>query len=542
MVREYYINSLLSGPATQTVNFMSNMLVALNQIPETFVAEQIGKLHGGDKVSRGETMARAIGLLEGSREGLQLAWMALKTGEPQSPETQFDQPMQKAIPGIAGEVIRLPSRLMMSSDEFFKAVNYRAELTAIAVRMAQAEGLDGDALADRILDLRNNPTPAMVQRAAAAGKYQTFQNKLGTKGQTLMRFRESWQLWWLLPFLRTPINILKYAAERSPIGPLLMSEVRQNLRGENGGAARDTQIARIALGTVMLAGMGAIVMSGMATGGGSDDEREKGVMRADGWQPYSLNIGGKYYSYLRFDPFSLHLGIVSDMVELRNKISKGEYENLGWMLMASIINNVTDKTWLKSATEFSRMTMDPKAYMENYLSHLASGFVPNFLAQIARAKDPSFRDARGVLDKIKERIPGLRETLPQRYDIFGEPITGEGNVGPDLFSPVYVSTQKNNPIARAMVDAKYFPGKPRRHINGHDLTTEQYAEYTQISGKEAVRRLERMVKSPSWSQRSQDSKERVLKRGYDQAREIARKTLMRKYPELRARAEQTAGQ
>jgi predicted amidophosphoribosyltransferase len=51
-----------------------------------------------------------------------------------------------------------------------------------------------------------------------------------------------------------------------------------------------------------------------------------------------------------------------------------------------------------------------------------------------------------------------------------------------------------------------------------------------------------MVKSPSWSQRSQDSKERVLKRGYDQAREIARKTLMRKYPELRARAEQTAGQ
>ena len=542
MVREYYINSLLSGPATQTVNFMSNMLVALNQIPETFVAEQIGKLHGGDKVSRGETMARAIGLLEGSREGLQLAWMALKTGEPQSPETQFDQPMQKAIPGIAGEVIRLPSRLMMSSDEFFKAVNYRAELTAIAVRTAQAEGLDGDALADRILDLRNNPTPAMVQRAAAAGKYQTFQNKLGTKGQTLMRFRESWQLWWLLPFLRTPINILKYAAERSPIGPLLMSEVRQNLRGENGGAARDTQIARIALGTVMLAGMGAIVMSGMATGGGSDDEREKGVMRADGWQPYSLNIGGKYYSYLRFDPFSLHLGIVSDMVELRNKISKGEYENLGWMLMASIINNVTDKTWLKSATEFSRMTMDPKAYMENYLSHLASGFVPNFLAQIARAKDPSFRDARGVLDKIKERIPGLRETLPQRYDIFGEPITGEGNVGPDLFSPVYVSTQKNNPIARAMVDAKYFPGKPRRHINGHDLTTEQYAEYTQISGKEAVRRLERMVKSPSWSQRSQDSKERVLKRGYDQAREIARKMLMQKYPELRARAEQTAGQ
>ena len=542
MIREYYINSLLSGPATQTVNFMSNMLVALNQIPETFVAEQIGKLHGGDKVSRGETMARAIGLLEGSREGLQLAWMALKTGEPQSPETQFDQPMQKAIPGIAGEVIRLPSRLMMSSDEFFKAVNYRAELTAIAVRMAQAEGLDGDALADRILDLRNNPTPAMVQRAAAAGKYQTFQNKLGTKGQTLMRFRESWQLWWLLPFLRTPINILKYAAERSPIGPLLMSEVRQNLRGENGGAARDTQIARIALGTVMLAGMGAIVMSGMATGGGSDDEREKGVMRADGWQPYSLNIGGKYYSYLRFDPFSLHLGIVSDMVELRNKISKGEYENLGWMLMASIINNVTDKTWLKSATEFSRMTMDPKAYMENYLSHLASGFVPNFLAQIARAKDPSFRDARGVLDKIKERIPGLRETLPQRYDIFGEPITGEGNVGPDLFSPVYVSTQKNNPIARAMVDAKYFPGKPRRHINGHDLTTEQYAEYTQISGKEAVRRLERMVKSPSWSQRSQDSKERVLKRGYDQAREIARKTLMRKHPELRAKAEQTAGQ
>lgn len=538
-IREFYINSLLSGPSTQTVNLMSNLLTAVNQIPEQFLAEQIGKLHGGEKVEKGEAIAKAVGLLEGSREGLRLAWATLKTGEQHTPETQFDQRTGKAISGLKGEIIRMPSRLMMSSDDFFKAVNYRAELNALAVRMATREGLEGQALAARIQELRDNPTDQMISKAQENARYQTFQNKLGPKGQILMRFREAWHLWPVLPFLRTPINILKYATERTPLGPLLMKDARDRLTGKRGRVAQDIQISRMVLGTLVMAGMASMVLQGMVTGGGPDDEKEKSVKRATGWQPYSFQIGNGYYSYLRFDPFALHLGIVADMIELRDKVKEGDHAQVGWNILASIIGNIADKTWLRSATQFTEMVNDPQRYVSNFVGNLVTGFVPNFSAQVARANDPSFRDTKDgdawqeLLNRFKERIPGYKETLPQRFDIFGEPIKGEGNLGPDLFSPVYVSTKKDNPIAKALIEAQYFPGQPRRHINGHDLTPEQYAEYTEMAGKEAVRRLTRIVQADSWSRRSQDSQEKVLKLGFDQARELARNKLMAKYPELR---------
>ena len=539
MVREFYINSLLSGPATQTVNLISNLLTAVNQIPEQFLAEQIGKFHDGEKVERGEAIARAVGLLEGSREGIKLAGMTLWTGEQHTSETQFDQRVSKAIPGIGGEVVRLPSRLMMASDDFFKAINYRAEINALAVRMATSEGLTGQQLAQRIQDLTSDPTDAMMAKAHEAARYQTFQNKLGDKGQILMRFREAWHLWPILPFLRTPINILKYATERTPLGPLLMKDARERVMGKKGRAQQDIQISRMVLGTVVMTGMAAMVLSGMATGGGPDDDDEKGVKRATGWQPYSLQIGNTFYSYLRFDPFALHLGVVADMVELRSKFTDGNYQKAASTLVASIIKNITEKTWVKSALKFTEMLQDPISYVERTAGDFASGFVPNFSAQIARTNDPSFRDARGFVDKLKDRIPGLRETLPQRFDIFGNPIKGEGNFGPDIISPVWLSTQKDNPIAQALLDAGYFPGQPRRHINGHDLTPEQYAEYTEMAGKEAVRRLDRLVQAETWSKRSQNQRESVLKQGFDKAREVARAKLMNKYPELRKKAPAT---
>ena len=543
MIREYYINSLLSGPSTHVVNFMSNLLTAANQIPETFLAEQIGRLHSGEKVQPGEAMARAVGLLEGSREGMQLAMGTLWTGEQHTPDTQFDQQTMKAIPDMfglpIGEVVRIPSRFLMASDDLFKAVNYRAEINAQAIRLAKSEGLSGQQLAQRVLELRNDPTEDMIAAAHDAAKYHTFQTKLGPTGQSIMRFREALHLWWLLPFLRTPINIMKYAYERSPFSLLPyvgMKESRDAMTGKKGAAARDVQIARIAMGTMVLTGMAAMVLSGMATGGGGDDQKKKGVKRADGWQPYSLHIGNTFYSYLRFDPFALHMGVMADLVEMKDLWKTKDYQKIAWQTLGSVINNLVSKTWLKSATQFTAMTTDPQQSVEQYASTLAGGLIPNAVAQVARTMDPNFRDARTLLDNLKNRIPGLRETLPKRFDIFGNAIASEGNLGPDLFSPVYVSTQKNNPVAKALIAADYYPGQPRRHINGHDLTGQQYAEYTEAAGKEAMTRLNRLVTADTWARRTVDNQQKVLEQGFNKAREIARKRIMHTYPELAKKA------
>lgn len=50
----------------------------------------------------------------------------------------------------------------------------------------------------------------------------------------------------------------------------------------------------------MMALVTQMVAQGHITGGPADEDA-KALMRANGWQPYSVKIGDKYYSYQRMD-------------------------------------------------------------------------------------------------------------------------------------------------------------------------------------------------------------------------------------------------
>jgi hypothetical protein len=84
-----------------------------------------------------------------------------------------------------------------------------------------------------------------------------------------------------------------------------------------------------------------------------------------------------------------------------------------------------------------------------------------------------------------------------------------------------------------MIDADYFPSMPRREINKHDLTPEQFDKYTELAGKEAVRRLTPIVTRKAWANRSADSKADFIQKTYNEAREKARDRMKVLYPELR---------
>ena len=97
-----------------------------------------------------------------------------------------------------------------------------------------------------------------------------------------------------MPFLRTPVNLFKYAAERTPLG-LLSRDVWTNLSGKNGAIARDTQIARMAIGTAVVTSVVALAVSSDAfptiTGAGPSNPTDRAKLRQTGWQPNSIKIG-----------------------------------------------------------------------------------------------------------------------------------------------------------------------------------------------------------------------------------------------------------
>lgn len=96
----------------------------------------------------------------------------------------------------------------------------------------------------------------------------------------------------IVPFIRTPANIVKFAAERSPFAPL-MKESREALTGKHGAAARDEAIARIGIGSSIGATAVYLATEGMITGGGPVDPKQRSLLYASGWEPYSVRVGAK---------------------------------------------------------------------------------------------------------------------------------------------------------------------------------------------------------------------------------------------------------
>ena len=69
-------------------------------------------------------------------------------------------------------------------------------------------------------------------------------------------------------------------------------------------------------------------------------------MLAQGWQPYSINVGGKWYRLRRLDPFASLLGPVADFVELSKQIPSTDRDKLGAAVVTALASNLINKTYL----------------------------------------------------------------------------------------------------------------------------------------------------------------------------------------------------
>ena len=516
---EVWINALLSGPQTHVVNSLSNTLTSLLQIPERAVAGAIGKLHGGEKVLLREPLYQAAGWIQGVKEGLRSFWRVVKTGEPIDPMTKIEASRHKAISGVKGEFVRIPGRMLMAEDELFKSIARRSELNAQAIRTAVQEGAENPT--GRAAELLANPTPKMTQAADDAARYITFSKPLGEAGTAVQKIANTHPAFRVIvPFIRTPTNIVKFAGERSPFA--LLSE---NVRGaiKKGGADRDIQLARMAVGTGVGAYVTYLAADGHITGGGPSDPDLKRSLRDTGWQPYSIKIGDEYHAYNRLEPLGIILGVSADMAEIHDYIkSDDEKKNLASMIAKSVANNLTNKTFLRGITDLVNTLSDPDRHGERWLQSLAGTAVPTGVAQVARNQDPVLRETETVLDKIKSRIPGYSQDLPPRRNAFGEPIILEGGVGPDLLSPIYTSKVKNDPVYNEIARLKLDIAMPEKKVFDVKLDAREYDQYVVAQGQLAKTQLDALVGSPTYQSLPDWARGDAIKSIVERARKVAR--------------------
>jgi endonuclease YncB( thermonuclease family) len=526
---ELYYNSILSGPATHVVNAVSNTMTALGQLPEHGVAAVIGAPRalmksGSDRVLFSELGARAVGMMQGTKEGMRQAARTFMTGKSSDLISKVESQETHAISGVKGSIIRTPTRALSAADELYKAIARRSELSGLAVRKAAAEGLKGEAATKRVTDLVANPPDDMLAKAFDYGRYVTFQRPLGPLGQSVSRITQEHPLLKLvIPFVRTPVNIMKFAAERSP-GAVAMKSWRADVKA--GGAARDLALAKMTIGTGVMASAMEMASKGQITGGGPADANAKGMQRADGWQPYSVKIGDKYYSYSRLDPFATTLGVAADFADLQSHMTEKQQTEIALLLTASTIKSLADKTWFSGISDLSAAISDPDRYGASYLrQRVASVAVPGVVAQAARTVDPELHKATTMLDAIRARVPGLSSGLPAQLDIWGKPITNEGGLGPDFVSPVRVSTDRHDPVNAAVLESGATVTAPGKYISGRQLEPEEYEAYARATGALAHQRLTTLVNGSAWKAIPPGSRSDVIETVVRQSRSEVREAM-----------------
>lgn len=567
-IKLVYTNSLLSGLGTPVINAVGTPIAmtmnlitrataprfakAFGGVPDTQVGEAGAILHGYQQALRdmfrlnpmeaarraaadGGRALRQDGLFRGMAPGIDDAASSMGVPLRASREeagSMSGRPLSAAAFGVKEDtvlgraldviqmIVESPSNITGLTDDFYKVIAARGELHAQAFRQASKEGLEGAQLSARVADLVDSPTDAMMAAAEREMHELTFTRSDGGFEQGMNKIRRMIDdnpvtdaipipvATWIMPFLRTPANLTSLAVRSGPLAPF---SARFLNALKEGGAAAETAKAQAAVGTALWAAwMGAALQGDITGGGPTNPEQRAAMMREDEqgrptWQPYSVRIGGRWFSYERMDPVGSNLSLIGDMAELFNNddwdgANLQESSEIAANAVLAIGSAFFDKTMLSGAMEFTTaLTSNDVSKGERFFMSRASGSIPasSALRMVRRGQDPYVRETHDVVSAMRNTIPLLSEDLPVSRDLWGRPRTYTTGLGQmyDAVVPIQTRAEGGNAIDLEILNNGVSVAMPGRSIsfNGETISLKNrpdiYSDFLKESGQPAFDHL-----------------------------------------------------
>ncbi len=623
-LQRVFINGILSGPPTWLKIFTGNNFnLALNTAD--IYAAGVGRgIYGlaaraggfptaAEGVQMSDAIAHVHGVISAGADALRVAGRVLKTGQSldgilRSEEgaalksghgaqtldylPELDQGYFGHIVRTIDHIIDAPgSRIINGVDEFTKTLGYRGYATMMTLKEIRARLTAGtlkpgeaEAVAR---DLMQNPSEEMEQAAEAWAHRITFQTPFaeGGGGEALQNLIQKVPvLRFIFPFMRTATNIFKQSmVERTPLA-IFSARLRAQIAA--GGFEGDLAKSRIVTGTAIGSMLAWMAIHDRITGDAPKDPKERGDWEADGRVPYAVRITNpitgkdEWRQYQWFEPMASVAGAVADIVSLQSYIHNEDGANSLMPhddmlndaianVMASIITNTGNKTFLQGAAKFSEMYNDPKRAFQMWADEMGAAMVPfsGALKFLRNEQDPYMRQAFTLMSKIRDElptIPGVRgsKTLQPRLDVFGNPIKhygGNSILGP--LNPIPSSPVKHDPVADELQAVMAFthvvpvtmPAKQLAMLgNGHGLqdgegmrlTPQEYYEYVKFARNEPIfdggklnfhDKLAQVISTPLYQAATPAERVVMLEQVQNQADRIGRQKLFDEDPEFRER-------
>ena len=446
------------------------------------------------------------------------------------------------------------SWLLEFEDTIFKRITYADALAGYL----QANGVTAEKMQNNTVDANlmarardyagQEALRATYQdRNKVSDKVVQVANVLGPAGEAI------------LPFKRTPANILVRGLEYSPAGlaKALTADLIQVKRGNMTGAETIDHIASGLTGSALFA-LGAYLFSqGIVTSGGGDDENQDRLNELTGSQNYALNLpggGNVTLDWLAPEALPFFMG-----VELMD--SMGQSGNTTDSIMTAL-KSVSDPMLELSMLQSLNDVIDSVSFSENKLGALASSAVVSYFTQAIPTLGGQFErtgeenrmstytdkaltidlpgglpevgvptDVQYAIGRASARIPGWDYQQIPYIDAWGREESNGPLVlraGNNFLNPAYTSSLNVTPVDEEIHrlytqtgDGGVVPDRPNRYItvNGErvDLSADQYVQYATERGQMQFDMLDKLIDRSAYQRLTDSEKAAVISDVYQYA-------------------------
>lgn len=556
---------MLLNPLTQVKNVVGNeMLYRLERLNRTIATPidwATSKLTGKDRqitfrsgpVAWKNFFAPTSDYIKGLKVGSKAGWRGVN---PDGLSTAYD---------ISGQAFRSKlnplTYLEKTLGAVMKGFDYAAYTRATQQRLREMAHLDAvnkgikgkQSVIDHIDRYMGNLDDNIAAVAKDYGKYVTLQdNTLLSKllnntkrglnlASTLGATPNFGAGNLIIPFAKTPANLLMRAIDYSPAGfAKSILQAGTILFKKNTDLTRADVIqslTRAILGTG-IGGMGLwLADKGVLKGESASDRDVRELEKQAGISQYQLNAsavqrmigamvsgnmqdvdkaakiqpGDTLYQYEWAQPSSMPLALGANIYQERTQanrdmVRKGQSENK-FKQSVDVTTGALNTLFNSSVLEGLQRAFDfppgeenkVKAFGLNLLKQVPSMAVPSIVGRINMLKDDAVRETYSpdFLDNLgnpaQSRVPGTAQSLPQRVDTLGKPQTRENSIIDVFLNPAQRTVYKPSKEAKLVIDLlaetgdeKVAPRSVAKYITGTDPLT-RMSKKVDLTGEQYVK-------------------------------------------------------
>lgn len=359
----------------------------------------------------------------------------------------------------------------------------------------------------------------------------------------------------ILPFKKTPMNVLKRGYEYSPVS-FLTTFTKGAYDLKTGKITATEWIDRLASGlsgTGILALGWALTKLGILTGGALEDKKEQELNELRGVQNYSVVLPGDiYYDVSWMAPVSIPLFIGSEIANMQER----EGREIGITEFMDAANKLAEPMLEMSMLDGLQSTIQAAGYSNSPVGAIAGNAVgsyfgqaiPTIFGQAARTIDPVRRGVyvdknedmpaafqRFFQSNIKAKLPFANQSLQPRLDAWGRESAPKSlplRAFENFVSPGYISIGQTTPADKAVTDLyaatgenSILPSKVSKYVtvDGEKInyTGDQYTQIQRKRGQSANELIAKLAELPVYQELDNAGKVDAMEDIYKYTRQMA---------------------